>query len=90
VPVHVFFVVCYCFLFLDRLRLVYFCNYEMGSFVFCRNSLSIVACVAYTFVLLSFFVRRLPASSRSSGRASVPVQLSLLAGVKSFPQLSYF
>ena len=46
VPIHLFFLVCYWFLFLDRLRLVYFCNYEIGSFMFRRNSMSIAACVS--------------------------------------------
>jgi len=31
---------------LDRLRLVQFCKYEMASFMFCLDSLIVVACVS--------------------------------------------
>jgi len=87
VPVHLFFVVCHCFLFLDRLRLVYFCNYEIGSFMFCRNSLSIAACLSVkSCINYTFFVRRLPISSRSF----CPCVSFLSCWVNGFPQLSYF
>jgi len=39
VPVQLFFVVCYCFLFWIGCVSFLFCSYEIGSFMFCLNSL---------------------------------------------------
>jgi len=73
VPIHLFFVVCYCFL--------YWIGCVLSTSAIMKSDLSCSAVTVwvlrrayvYTVVLLTVFVRRLSASSCSSWRASVPV-----------------